>query len=308
LGTVPGEFASTIASVFQEDGLRWLERLPALVAACERRWSIAAQAPFEPLSYNYIAPAIRADGTEVILKLGVPNPELTTEIEALSLYGGRGSVRLLDVDRHQGALLLERLQPGTPLLAMADDERATRVAARVMRRLWRAVPPEHPFPTVTRWAAGLDRLRARFHGSTGPLPQVLVEQAEGLFVDLLGSMAEPVLLHGDLHHENILSAQREPWLAIDPKGVVGEPAYEVGALLRNVAPRRPGSVIARRADLLAEELGFDRRRLLGWGLAQAVLAAWWCIEDQMQGWEGFVRCAEIMDQVRRERPSTRPLD
>jgi streptomycin 6-kinase len=84
--------------------------------------------------------------------------------------------------------------------------------------------------------------------------------------------------------------------------VVGEPAYEVGALLRNVAPRllegqQPERVVARRVEILSEELGFDRTRLLGWGLAQAVLAAWWCIEDDVDGWEGFVRCAELVDEV-----------
>jgi streptomycin 6-kinase len=109
-------------------------------------------------------------------------------------------------------------------------------------------------------------------------------------------------LHGDLHHENILQAQRQPWLAIDPKGVVGEPAYEVGALLRNMAPRllkgsQPSQIVARRAGILSEELGFDRTRLLGWGLAQAVLAAWWCIEDGVDGWEGFIRCAELIQDT-----------
>jgi streptomycin 6-kinase len=185
---------------------------------------------------------------------------------------------------------------------MADDEKATRVVARVMRQLWRPVPAEHPFPTVAKWAAGLDRMRDHFDGGTGPLPRDLVEKAEGLFAELLGSMEEAVLLHGDLHHENILSAQRQPWLAIDPKGVVGEPSYEVGALLRNMSPElltraRPSQVVARRVDVLANELGFDRGRLLGWGLAQAVLSAWWSIEDHGDRWQQAIRCAEFMDKV-----------
>lgn len=302
MNTVSNRFTRNIVDLFQDVGIEWLERLPAIVAECEQRWSLTAMAPFEYLSINYIVPAMRADGTEVILKIGVPNPELTTEIEALLVYDGHGSVRLLDVDRDRGALLLERLKPGMPLSNVSDDKEATHIAAQVMHQLWRPPPLDHSFPSVRQWTAGLARMREHFGGTTGPMPKALVEKAEGLFAELLDSMQDHVLLHGDLHHENILSAERQPWLAIDPKGIVGEPAYEVGALLRNVSPRlfeqsQPSQIIARRVDILTEELGFDRTRLLGWGLAQAVLAAWWCIEDHGQGWEGFVNCAKLVDEV-----------
>ena len=105
-----------------------------------------------------------------------------------------------------------------------------------------------------------------------------------------------MLLHGDLHHGNILSAERQPWLALDPKGVVGEAEYEVGALLRNPMPQildeaQPRQLLSRRVDQLAEELGFDRARLIGWGLAQAVLSAWWTYEDHGHGWEPGIACA-----------------
>jgi streptomycin 6-kinase len=293
----PAGLVRTLTSLYGLKGLEWLERLPSLLAECERRWSVTALAPFPNLSYNYVAPVVGADGQELVLKLGVPNPELRTEIEALRAYDGRGCVRLLAVDPDQAALLLERLRPGTPLSACSDDEQATSVAARLMRQLWRPVPPHHSFPTVARWAAGLGRLRDRYAGTTGPLPAHLVERAEVLFAGLLALPVEPVLLHGDLHHDNILAAERQPWLAIDPKGVVGDPAYEVGALLHNPFPQLfswpdLGSVLARRVDQLAEELGFDRERVAGWGLAHAVLAAWWCLEDGTPGWERLMVCAE----------------
>src|SRR5262249_48229170 len=148
-----------------------------------------------------------------------------------------GMVRLLAGDQERGIMLLERLRPGVSLLHHADDAAATEIAARVMCQIWRPVPPDHPFPTAARWASGLQRLRARYDGGTGPLPTAMVERAEALFVELLATSAEPVLLHGDLHHDNILSAEREPWLAIDPKGLVGEPAYEPGSWLRNWLPK-----------------------------------------------------------------------
>lgn len=220
------------------------------------------------------------------------------------VYDGRACVRLLDDDRERGALLLERVRPGTTLIAIEDDGERTRIAARVMGRLWRPAPGAHRFPTVERWAAGLARLRARFDGGTGPLPPDLVDTAERLFVELIDSMGEPVLLHGDLHHENILCSEREEWLAIDPKGLVGEPAYEVGALLRNPLPwlfeqsrPRPAELTARRASVLAEALGFDRERILRWGFAQAVLSAWWCIEDAGGCWQDQIHCAEIIQDV-----------
>ncbi len=106
-------------------------------------------------------------------------------------------------------------------------------------------------------------------------------------------------LHGDLHHENTVAAQRRPWLAIDPKGVVGEPAYETGALLRNPVPQvasRPDlpRMQARRIALLSDLLGLDRERIKGWGIAQAVLAACWCVEEDDSAWEDFITCAEAL--------------
>jgi streptomycin 6-kinase len=278
--------------------MQWLDRLPDLVAGCARRWSLAVEPPFTQLSHSYVAPATHADGTPVVLKATAPGPEVEAEIAALRAFDGRGSVRLLEADPERGVLLLERLRPGTPLSVVDDDEEATAVAAEVMQQLWRPLPAGHPYPHVAEWAAGLAGLRRRFAGTTGPLPRRLVEEAEALFTDLIASMVEPVLLHGDLHHDNILAAERPPWLAIDPKGVVGEPAYEVGALLRNLAPRwraeaQPGRVLARRVDQLAGELGFDRERIRGWGFAQAVLAAWWSLEDG-EDWEWAIYCAELL--------------
>lgn len=285
-GQIPDAFAQTMRALHGAAGDRWLQQtLPRLLTACARRYNLTLHPPFPDLSYNYAAPATRADGTAVVLKVGVPNPELTSEIAALRHFNGRGVVRLLDANAARGVLLLERLQPGRMLLEVDDDDRATRIAAGVMEALWRPPPAEHPFPSVGAWAKGLRRLRQTF-GGVGPYPQQLVETAESLFRELLASQDEPVLLHGDLHHYNILSAQRAPWLAIDPKGVVGEPAYEVGALLRNPLDltQRPdlAGILARRVDILTETLGVERARIVGWGAAVSVLSAWWSYEDAGQ--------------------------
>jgi len=295
--TIPANFIRTIIELNGAEGEAWLKRLPDLIAECERRWGLTVQPPFA-LSYNYVAPAVRADGTEVVLKIGFPNPEIRREMAALRLYAGEGMVQLLDVDEAQCAFVLERLRPGETLAALPDDEQATAIAAQVMKQLWRPLPPTHSFRPVAEWAAGLRGLREMFEGGTGPLPEELVERAEAHFAELLGSTTNLVLLHGDLHHYNILSAERQPWLALDPKGMVGEPEYEVGPLLLNpfdlLERPHPGRVLARRIDQLAEMLDFDRERLRAWGIAQAVLSAWWSIEDHGYGWEGAIACAELM--------------
>jgi streptomycin 6-kinase len=303
MNLIPPDFARTMQEVHGAAGVEWVHRLPTLIAECERRWSLTVMPPFAPLSYNYVAPAIRADGSQVVLKVGFPSHELLTETEALRLYDGHGIAQLLDSDRDRGILLLERLSPGTMLSRLTDDVQAISIAAQMMRQLWRPVPPEHPFPTVAKWVAGLGRLRAHFGGTTGPFPARLVEEAERLFTELLSSMSEQVLLHGDLHHDNILAAERRPWLAIDPKGVVGEPAYEVGALMRNQLPQplagpKASRFIARRLDQLAEELELDRARLHDWTLAQAVLSAWWSIEDHGYGGESAIALAQVLSEMR----------
>lgn len=141
-------------------------------------------------------------------------------------------------------------------------------------------------------------MRCHFGRGTGPLPPMLVEEAETIFAELVASQNEPVLLHGDLHHFNILAARRRPWLAIDPKGVVGEPAYDTGALLCNpvelLHTPQPGKCLKRRLDQLSEELDLDRARVRGWGLAQAVLAAYWGWEDTGQVWKEALAFADLL--------------
>lgn len=305
---LPHNFVQTVCSTWGEPGRAWLRTLPTLLEDSARRWGLTLSLPFPNLTFHYVAPAVMADGTEAVLKAGVPDKEIQREAAALRAFDGRGSVRLLDADTDTGLLLLERLRPGAVLTTLAEeasDTEATRIAASVMRGLWRPAPPGHEFPTVGDWGQGFARLRARFGGGVGPLPRAWVEEAESLFAELLASSAPPVLLHGDLHHDNILSAERQPWLAIDPKGLVGEPAYEVGALLRNLWPDRhmhqnTQRLLDRRARQLAEELELDLARVRGWAVAQAVLSAWWGIEDGDgdSDWGNAIAVAELLAAIK----------
>lgn len=295
------DFCRRMIDLYGAAGQAWLDDLPALAAELAERWQFRLLPPFT-LSYNYVAPVVCADGRRAVLKLGAPASTLPLEIAALQHYAGRGCLQVWQADLERRALLLEYLSPGASLASLDDDDRATCIAAAVMRALWQPLPPQHPFPSTLDWAQGLARLRLRFEGGCGPFPPHLVQAAESLFAELHASQAAPVLLHGDLHHDNILAAQRCPWLAIDPQGVSGEPAYEVGALLRNPIeklPRYPDlrPLLYRRLDILAEQLELERQRLWGWSLAQAVLSVWWDYEDHGRLEPLGLRVAEALYQL-----------
>jgi streptomycin 6-kinase len=300
---IPDSFKQFTEVIHDKGGLAWLARLPDILAICEQRWHLKIGVPFANLSYHYAAPAVRNDGAHVVVKVFSPTGEFALQTEALRLFAGRGSVRLLDDDSDNEVQLLEQLEPGTLLSTLKNDEQAISIAASVMRQLWHPAPSNSAFPSVFTWGAGLTRLRPYYDGGTGPFPVRLVEEAETLFAELSTSMAEPVLLHGDFHQDNVLSNGHESWLAIDPKGLIGEPAYEVGPILHNPLPQllmepQPGRILARRVDQLSEELGFERARVRGWGVYQALLSSWWNMEDMGQFWDEALQCAELLAAIK----------
>jgi len=298
---LPADFIRNIRNSFGPDGERFLSDLPALLDDAVRRWELTLGGPFL-LSYNYVTSAKRADGMDVVLKIGVPNPELTSEIEALRLYNGQAAVHLIDSDAEKGMLLEERLQPGTMLAEMQDDERATEIAAGVMQALWRPVPENKHFIYLKNWFDAFLELRQGFAGGTGPLPHKVVETAEALVADFFAEDELPVVLHGDFHHYNVLQAG-QTWLAIDPKGVIGPRGYEVGPLLTNphwefFHGPGAGRKSERRVAILAEQLGMERGRIRGWGIAHAVLSAYWDMDEKGNGWENAIHCAELFMGMR----------
>lgn len=277
-------FRRSMHNFFGPAAAAWLAQLPAQVADLEERWGIQALEPFL-LSVNYVAPAVTSDGRPVVLKLGVPRPDLTRECDALRFYNGRGMVRLLREEIEQGAMLLERLQPGRMLIDVqaVDDDRATMIAAGLLADVWQPLPPGHPFQTAADWVADFQELRARHNGSTGPLPERRVERAEGLFRELQASAGPAVLLHGDFHHYNILS-DGDGWRVIDPLAVVGDPGFEIGAFLLNPWEALPNGaelhrLLHRRLDLFGERLGLDRQALQAWSEIRVMVSAWWSVED-----------------------------
>jgi streptomycin 6-kinase len=298
---LPPDFISTIQKTFKGAGDRFLATLPALLDEAARRWSLTDIQPVSNLSYNFVCYALsgaaRPHSQSVVLKIGVPDKELTGEMAALRLFNGEGAVRLMDCDEKKGFLLLERLQPGIMLSTLEDDEEATHIAADVMLKIQSPAPQDGVFIKLSDWFDGFKRLRKHFDGGTGPFNKTLVERAERSIKDFFAEDYVPALMHGDFHHYNILLSERG-WVVIDPKGVIGPAGYEVGPFLLNPweEPLNEGRFRVRakkRIDILSEHLGWERERIREWGIAHAVLSAWWGIEDDT-GWEYSMACAQML--------------
>jgi streptomycin 6-kinase len=200
-------------------------------------------------------------------------------------YDGHGAVRLLDADSERGALLLEQAEPGTAASSVTPqrDIVATAAIITVMLRLHKPAPEGVALPDLLArdQESFVDHLR-RHPGDT-PLPRRLVTRAMGLAAELTADVVTPVVLHGDLHHGNVLRGTREPWLAIDPHGAVGDPVAEVGAMLYNPdPPRRDRSLldlVPSRIEQLADGLGVAQERVVAWGFVHAVLSEVWTAEN-----------------------------
>jgi streptomycin 6-kinase len=310
---LPAEFISNIRGAFHERGDAFLEALPKSIVEASAQWNLTNVQSVPTLSYNYVAFAERGD-EKVVLKMGVPNRELRSEVEALRLFNGNGACQLLEYDEERSWMLLERLTPGVMLVTLKDDEEATRVAAEVMKQIWRPLDDvtlskvqdpnnndqeffgreerslrmteDSKFIPLSDWFDELKRVRPMLHGGTGPIKESIFQRVEDWIEAAFAEDHHPVLMHGDLHHYNILSSERG-WLIIDPKGVMGPAGYELGPLLMNpwselLEMTNPQQVTKRRIDILHEHLGFERERILEWGLAHAVLSSWWSIGDNIK--------------------------
>ncbi|WBB92541.1 aminoglycoside phosphotransferase family protein [Verrucosispora sp. WMMC514] len=251
-------------------GSEWLAGLPGRLATCARRWSLRLGPPFGYACASLAVPAELPDGTRAVLKVQFPDAESAHEATALRRWDGAGAVRLLAHDAGLRALLLERCDPGTPLHAVPLDEALDAVVA-LLPRLW--VPAGQPFLSLaeaaTGWAA---RLPVKWERAGRPFERRLVDAALDLLGGLTGSQGAQVLVNQDLHAGNVLRAEREPWLVIDPKPLVGEREFSVVAMVRGTELGHSRVAVRRRLDRLSAELGLDRDRVRGWTIGQTM--AW----------------------------------
>jgi len=248
----------------------WLERVPDLVAECVEEWGLRLGAPYEAGAAGYTVRADLPDGTPAVLKVIYPHREAEHEGEALRVWEGDGAIRLLAYDEVRWAMLIERCEPGT-LLAKADPELALDVLIGVLPRLWKPVgEPFRPLADEASW--WIDYLPAEWERAGKPFDRGLLDAAVARLGELAGSQGEQVLLHQDLHGDNVLAAQREEWLVIDPKPLVGEREFAVAPIVRDPELGHSRRDVLHRLDRLTSELGLDRDRARGWTIGQTI--AW----------------------------------
>jgi streptomycin 6-kinase len=270
--TIPANLA---AAAEREGRSRWLDTLPATIADLSRRWKLQVGEPFQPGGDTaWVAPTATAAGEPLVIKLLWPHPEAAHEADALRLWAGRSAVLLHAAEDlgHTHVLLIERCHPGDPLSNLPEPEQ-DQVIARVLRQLWLDPPPNHPFRPLEemceQWAAEFEAKTA------GRNPQVdpgLARTAMELFRHLPTTSRRSVVLSTDLHAGNVLAADREPWLAIDPKPYVGDPTYDVLQHMLN-CPVRLKSDPIRLINRMAQLSGLEPERTGLWLFARCVQEA-----------------------------------
>lgn len=248
------------------------------VLSCVRAWGVAIERTVATKS-SLIVHGKRG-GKPVVLKVVKKPGDEWRCGEMTAQFGGRGVVQVYE--HIAGAALLEKLSPGEPLAALTlagRDDEATDVLAMLLGRMAPGDPPEG-CPTAEQWGGAFARY---LESGDERVPRALVEPAQRIYSDLCATQRNPALLHGDLHHYNVLSDRERGWCAVDVKGVVGELEFELGAALRNPLDRpdlyASLDIVERRLDHFGLVLGIDTSRARGWCFAQAVLSAIWSRED-----------------------------
>jgi streptomycin 6-kinase len=275
----------------------WVDALPGIAESVMRQWGIHPDGAAVNGHCSLVIPVRTAEGAPAVVKIGFPDEESEHEHLALRRWGGTGAVRLLSADPHHRALLLERLE-ATDLTGVPEHD-ACRVVAGLYRRLHvPALPALRPLASyVERWTADLARLPR-----SAPIPRRLVEQAIALGRELTEDDAVPArLIHTDLHYGNVLAGEREPWLAIDPKPVNGDPHYEIAPMLWNRFGELAGDVregVRRRFWTLVDAAGFDEDRARAWVVVRMVHNAMWAVQDGPRADPGWLTtCVAVAKAV-----------
>jgi streptomycin 6-kinase len=234
---------------------QWREGAERLAEEIAEDWVLQLGEPYVPGFCGHVVRATTAAGTPAVLKVFFPDHESLQEADALERWGGDGAVRLLDRDDERCALLVERCEPGA-FLSSIGGEPALDVLIELLPRLWKSGEGFHTLADeVERWIdRGLD------------------ERTADLARELASSQGEQVLVHQDLHGDNVVSAEREPWLVIDPKPLAAERELSAAPIVRSGELGHSKRDVLYRLDRLCEELELDRERARGWTIVQTL--AW----------------------------------
>ncbi len=290
---IPRTLAECAAEPDNDKWRGWITRLPAFVAELTERWSLTLGAPYEPGGMcSWVAPARDNSGNELVLKMGIRHYEAEHEIDGLRFWDGDGAVRLHNsyTTDDTCVLLLERCVPGNSLKQGLPEEAQDEVIAGLLRRLHREPPPGHPFRPLQsmcdEWGAEFAKNAERYPDK---VDAGLVRAGLEIFRSYAGTANRYVLLCTDLHGENVLAAQREPWLVIDPKPYVGDPAYDAVQHMLNCPERleaAPHALCQRMADLM----GLEKERVQTWLFAR-------CVQESFGGSQWSQSLASVATRI-----------
>lgn len=277
---LPKHFVDTVNRIWGAQGTAWLKELPELIHFFSTKWHLNNITAFNNLTFNYVAQAHSNQYNKpVVLKIGMPYPEFINELKALTFYDGHGSVKLLAYDEQKYGMLLAQIQPGNTLKYFFpnQDEKAVEYTCQVMEKLH-----AHPIGNSTEFQT-IDNKFLVFDSLKIPRRlQKQVDIARNFVKELSISAPKKYLLHGDLHHDNILLDDQGNAVSIDPKGVIGEAAYEVGAFMCNpealCEQYNIPTLLNRRLDQFSQTLSIDRERLTKACYARIILSACWTVE------------------------------
>jgi streptomycin 6-kinase len=289
---VPEALVSWNRKFLGETGRAWIDALPALAAGLLDRWQLRPDGASTCGAWALVLPVVCADATPAVLKLQPVTEHTAYEPDALRAWNGNGAVRLLRHDPESGSMLLERLNADCTLATVSDDLTALQILSELLARLCSVPAPAGMRQLSDCGADLLDRVPRALTLVRDPSQHRLIQACASALKEVLPEAGDR-LVHEDLHFDNILAPhptdQREPWLAIDPNPVAGDPGFALLAALHNrweeaVATDDVPRAIRRRFDLMTDILGLDRRRASAWTLARILQNTLWDIEHDDTMW------------------------
>ena len=300
----PERFLRYATREFGKEGEAWIEELPSILRRCCDKWGLTLGPPSAEIKVNYVAYVEMGHGEQAVLKVGVPHGDFSAEMEALAIYEGRGINRLIDCDQALNAMLLERLRPGKMLDSVGNAREQSEIAAHILQNLHATPPPSnHALPHFMDWMRGAfadaksceDSERAR--GYIEQIPRV-----ESMMEILLEPDEPQILLHGDLHHWNILSDADRGWMAIDPKGVIGASCLDVGRFINNAMGF--GETAAEKREILleavavfSEVLGENEERMFAGAFCDKIMGSSWGLQQKPDEHEALKVMVEVARDV-----------
>lgn len=269
-----------VKNTFGEAGLKWIRSLPIIVEKLSDYWSLTNIAPANNMSWNYVVYAIQNNHDHVVLKISCDQTMLESEFRTLKHFDGHGAIRLIDHHSEYQAILLEQAIPGYTLKENypVDVEKTITSYAQVVHAIASRKPPTSTYVHMSAWCETIDKIQDE------RIDDCFINKAKHLKSKLLNSIKHEYLCHGDLHLENIVLNKKE-WTAIDPKGIIGEMAFEAAAfdLLDNDELSDSSTIVPKlisRVNQLSITLDIDSSRLLSWIFLRIIISAQWFIEDK----------------------------